>query len=112
MSRFFKSAAFPIIIVVVLAFFAQRLILDNSSSTPSPTWNQLVADVNANKVRYFKRDESSNTVKYTTDPDTKKDVVEVAIPAPGALDDVTIPLVSGGTANVAGTSTGGSPWWS
>ena len=26
MSRFFKSAAFPILIVVVLAFFAQRLI--------------------------------------------------------------------------------------
>ena len=26
MSRFFKSAAFPIIIVVVLAFFAQKLI--------------------------------------------------------------------------------------
>ncbi len=112
MSRFFKSAAFPIIIVVVLAFFAQRLILDNSSSAPSPTWNQLVADVNANKVTYFKSDEGSNTVKYTTNPDTKKDVVEVAIPSPGALDDVTSQLVSGGTANVAGTSTGGSPWWS
>jgi hypothetical protein len=26
MSRFFKSAAFPILIVIVLAFFAQRLI--------------------------------------------------------------------------------------
>ena len=26
MSRFFKSAAFPILIVVVLAFFAQKLI--------------------------------------------------------------------------------------
>jgi cell division protease FtsH len=25
-SRFFKSAAFPILIVVVLAFFAQKLI--------------------------------------------------------------------------------------
>ena len=26
MSRFFKSAAFPILIVVVLAFFAQKLV--------------------------------------------------------------------------------------
>ena len=31
MSRFFKSAAFPILIVVVLAFFAQKLI------SPGPT---------------------------------------------------------------------------
>ena len=33
MSRFFKSAAFPILIVVVLAFFAQRLISPGSQST-------------------------------------------------------------------------------
>ena len=32
MSRFFKSAAFPILIVVVLAFFAQKLI---SPGTPT-----------------------------------------------------------------------------
>ena len=30
MSRFFKSAAFPILIVVVLAFFAQKLISPDS----------------------------------------------------------------------------------
>ena len=35
MSRFFKSAAFPILIVVVLAFFAQRLISpDKPTNTP------------------------------------------------------------------------------
>ena len=32
MSRFFKSAAFPILIVVVLAFFAQKLIGSSSHS--------------------------------------------------------------------------------
>ena len=32
MSRFFKSAAFPILIVVVLAFFAQKLIGNSSHS--------------------------------------------------------------------------------
>ena len=31
MSRFFKSAAFPILIVVVLAFFAQKLISPGTS---------------------------------------------------------------------------------
>src|SRR5436190_20695676 len=34
MSRFFKSAAFPILIVVVLAFFAQKLISPGPSSKP------------------------------------------------------------------------------
>ena len=38
MSRFFKSAAFPILIVVVLAFFAQRLI---NPSTQGPTYDVL-----------------------------------------------------------------------
>src|SRR4051794_18205642 len=33
MSRFFKSAAFPILIVVVLAFFAQKLIGSSGRST-------------------------------------------------------------------------------
>ena len=36
MSRFFKSAAFPILIVVVLAFFAQKLISPgNQQEDPS-----------------------------------------------------------------------------
>src|SRR3954447_9047656 len=39
MSRFFKSAAFPILIVVVLAFFAQKLI-----SSPSTERNTTFAD--------------------------------------------------------------------
>jgi cell division protease FtsH len=34
MSRFFRSAAFPILIVVVLAFFAQRLISPGTQSHP------------------------------------------------------------------------------
>src|SRR5205823_5214991 len=33
MSRFFKSAAFPILIVVVLAFFAQKLISPGDGGT-------------------------------------------------------------------------------
>jgi cell division protease FtsH len=35
-SRFFKSAAFPILIVVVLAFFAQRLISPGDRTEPPP----------------------------------------------------------------------------
>ena len=34
MSRFFKSAAFPILIVIVLAFFASKLI-QNGNQAPA-----------------------------------------------------------------------------
>jgi cell division protease FtsH len=42
--RFFRSAAFPILIVIVLAFFAQRLISGPSDET-TPTYNQFVDQV-------------------------------------------------------------------
>ncbi len=41
MRRFFKSAAFPILLVVILAFVAQRFI-STSSGPPAPSYNELV----------------------------------------------------------------------
>ncbi len=42
MKRFFKSAAFPILLVVILVFVAQRVISD-PSGTQAPSYNRLVA---------------------------------------------------------------------
>src|ERR1700722_13415134 len=42
MSRFFKSAAFSILIVVVLAFFASKLISPGSSGGPARSYSKLV----------------------------------------------------------------------
>jgi cell division protease FtsH len=42
MSRFFKSAAFPILIVVVLAFFASKLISASNNNGPAPSYSKLV----------------------------------------------------------------------
>src|SRR4051794_19423938 len=47
MRRFFRSAAFPILIVIVLAFFAQRLISGSSDET-TPTYSQFVQQVKNN----------------------------------------------------------------
>jgi cell division protease FtsH len=47
MRRFFRSAAFPILIVIVLAFFAQRLI-SGSPSEQTPTYDQFVQQVKNN----------------------------------------------------------------
>jgi cell division protease FtsH len=50
MSRFFKSAAFPILIVVVLAFFAQRLI-SPSDRNPDPVYSDFLAQVEDGRVK-------------------------------------------------------------
>jgi cell division protease FtsH len=44
MSRFFKSAAFPIIIVIVLAFFASKLI-SRSDQAPKTTFSQFLTQI-------------------------------------------------------------------
>ena len=49
MRRLFRSAAFPILIVIVLAFFAQRLINQSPSTTP-PTYTDFLAEVRQNPV--------------------------------------------------------------
>ena len=54
MSRFFKSAAFPIIIVVVLAFFAQRLILSNGTETQAQDLERPRTKADEGKITYIK----------------------------------------------------------
>ncbi len=67
MSRFFKSAAFPIIIVIVLAFFASRLISNADRAEPT-TFGQFLGQI-----------EHENQVKSVT-LDTKDNSVEVVLP--------------------------------
>ncbi len=64
MSRFFKSAAFPILIVVVLAFFAQRLINtgDSGPRYDYSTFQQDLADGNVRSAVIKTRD---NTLEVT-----------------------------------------------
>src|SRR3712207_1080590 len=62
MSRFFKSAAFPILIVVVLAFFAQRLISPNDEPDP-PTYPVFVQQVKAGEIKAVEVSDKHNTIK-------------------------------------------------
>jgi cell division protease FtsH len=70
MSRFFKSAAFPILIVVVLAFFAQRLISPNDEpKTPDfTTFQQQVEDRQVKSVEVRQKD---NTIEVHLKDGTK-----------------------------------------
>ena len=65
MSRFFKSAAFPILIVVVLAFFAQKLI-SPTSGDPKTTYSDFLAQVDQRQVKSADIRTKDNTVKVKT----------------------------------------------
>ncbi len=65
MSRFFKSALFPILIVIVLAFFAQKLI-GSGSHAPRQTFGTLVSDLNSNQIKSMSIHTKDNTVNATT----------------------------------------------
>ena len=65
MSRFFKSAAFPILIVVVLAFFAQKLI-GSSHNGPKQTFGNLIYQLDHGQVQSLSLHEKDNTANVTT----------------------------------------------
>jgi cell division protease FtsH len=65
MSRFFKSAAFPILIVVVLAFFAQKLI-GSSHSGPKQTYGDLLYQLDHGQVQSLSLHLKDNTANVTT----------------------------------------------
>ena len=64
MSRFFKSAAFPILIVVVLAFFAQKLIGGSHHGTPQ-SFGNLEYQLTNHQVRKLSLDQKSNSAQVT-----------------------------------------------
>jgi cell division protease FtsH len=66
MSRFFKSAAFPILIVVVLAFFAQRLI-SPSDRQEDPVYSDFIAQVEQGRVKEVTLNTKNNRVDVELD---------------------------------------------
>ncbi|MCC6830052.1 MAG: ATP-dependent zinc metalloprotease FtsH [Thermoleophilia bacterium] len=71
MNRFFKSAAFPILIVLLLAFVAQRLVVSNTGDTKKPDFPQIVQLIDTGRVQSAKINLREQTVQVTTDDDKK-----------------------------------------
>jgi cell division protease FtsH len=66
-SRFFKSAAFPILIVVVLAFFAQKLISPGTHSK-APSYSGFLSQVDNNQIKSVTINTKDNTIDVTPQP--------------------------------------------
>ncbi len=72
MRRFFRSAAFPILIVVVLAFFAQRLISPGSGDK-TPDYNDFVSRVNSDQIESVTWNTKDNTLNVKQNDGTSYD---------------------------------------
>ncbi len=74
MSRFFKSAAFPIIIVIVLAFFASRLISNADRAEPTTFGKFLTQIQQPNQVKSVTLKTKDNAVEVVLPNDKKYEV--------------------------------------
>src|SRR5581483_11597908 len=117
MSRFFKSAAFPILIVVVLAFFAQKLI-GNSGPTHNYSYGNLIQQLQRGEVVGLQINDKDNTADVTLDRSLGNAKYSVGFPtgAPSSLinqlanRDVQAGTLPADNFNVEGT--GSSGWLS
>jgi cell division protease FtsH len=63
LKRFFKSAAFPILLVVILAFVAQRVISPGSDKD-SPSYTQFLTKVEAGQIKEVDINTKDNTFDF------------------------------------------------
>jgi cell division protease FtsH len=104
MSRFFKSAAFPILIVVVLAFFAQKLIGGNSH-TPRPTFGNLLYYLKSGDVKTMSLDQKGLIANVTLTPAGAQQagVTKFSV---GYPNNYSSTLINEAQTDIAGASTG------
>jgi cell division protease FtsH len=106
-NRFLKSAAFPILIVILLVFVAQRLVVSDEEGAPPPTFPQLIAQIEAGEVARATIKTESNEVSATLKDGQKVEtgyIPDNPQPLTQALDAANVPY------EVKGIP--GSPWWS
>src|ERR1700722_10786867 len=78
MSRFFKSAAFPILIVVVLAFFISKVFVSPAQKGPEHSYRTLVTeDIPGHRVKSAVLKVKDNSVAVTLNPTYKEEKYEV-----------------------------------
>ncbi len=106
MSRFFKSAAFPILIVVVLAFFASKFIAD-SNNTTALNFGQTVQAIKANDVQSLTLQPKDDSMDVVLKDGTK---YSTGYPPSYANEITNMVLANSGPKALDVESTGTSAW--
>ena len=71
LNKFLKSAAFPILIVILLVFVAQRLVVSSEPSKPAPTFNEFTQQIADGDVAKATIKVENKTVNVTLKDKTK-----------------------------------------
>ncbi|HLL86454.1 MAG TPA: ATP-dependent metallopeptidase FtsH/Yme1/Tma family protein, partial [Thermoleophilaceae bacterium] len=105
MSKFFKSAAFPILIVVVLAFFVQNLVSSGSESK-EPTYSDFLTQVDRGEVKKVTLKTGDNTV----DVELKKGDREYSTGYPNNTEQNLVNTLRVAKIPIDVEGSGGSAW--
>jgi cell division protease FtsH len=110
MRRFFRSAAFPILIVIVLAFFAQKLISGPSDENP-PTYDQFVQQVrnDSSTIQLVTFDQKSSSITVEEQDDKS---YSTGYPTSGNAQSQLINLLAKNDVPTKVEGTGGSSFLS
>jgi cell division protease FtsH len=109
-NRFFRSALFPLIIIVVLAYLAMQTLTGDDKKAEKQTYSQLIAAVEENPRRFDKVTFEPRGQKITAELTNDEKIVtnwptpesQFAFEEILARNDITYDS----------KGTGGSPWWS
>jgi len=106
-NRFFKSAAFPILIVLLLAFVAQRLVVSNSGDEKKLDFPSIISLIDEKQVKSARINLREQSIQVTTTDDVKHSTGypdQYGDDLTAALDKAEVSYV------VQGRNT--SAWWS
>jgi cell division protease FtsH len=110
-SRFFKSAAFPILIVVVLAFFAQKLISPGTHSH-APNYSGFLTQIDNRQIKSVTINTKDNTIDVTPTPNAQPDNKKYTTAYPDNTEQVLINDLRDHSIPIDVKGKGGSGWLS
>ncbi|MDW8339013.1 MAG: ATP-dependent metallopeptidase FtsH/Yme1/Tma family protein, partial [Thermoleophilia bacterium] len=107
MNRFFRSALFPLIIIVLLVYLASQTLMPGRESAKRLTYSELIAQVKAGNVNEVLFTPSKQQINATL---VSGDEVKVNYPTPESATQFQ-ELLMRENVTFDSKGTGSSPWW-
>ena len=108
MNRFFRSALFPLVVIVLLVYLASQTLIPHKSTTTKPTYSAVIGQVKSGLVKSVVFDPGKRSVSLVLNDNTKESVNypsdQSALEFQNTLQKYGVSFDSKGV--------GGSPWWS
>src|SRR5206468_2881083 len=106
-NRFFRSALFPLIVIVLLVYLASQTLMNNGKKSEKVTTSEVYQDINAGKVTDAVFSPTKNELTATLTDGTKVKVNYASDQAQIQLQN----LLEKRGVNWDSKGTGSSPWW-